>query len=73
MEEDKNANGPSYVEFLVHIHRQIQMKCLDKFQASSTTVGFTSSDGTWRSKAAHKHCNFISYISYLFPGTPILS
>ncbi|XP_040948610.1 protein transport protein Sec24-like At4g32640 [Gossypium hirsutum] len=26
MVEDKNANGPSYVEFLVHIHRQIQMK-----------------------------------------------
>ncbi|KAG4147696.1 hypothetical protein ERO13_D05G238566v2 [Gossypium hirsutum] len=59
MEEDKNANGPSYVEFL--------------FQASSTTVGFTSSDGNWRSKAAHKHYNFISYINYLFPGTPILS
>ncbi|KAK8580236.1 hypothetical protein V6N13_143355 [Hibiscus sabdariffa] len=26
MVEDKNAGGPSYVEFLVHIHRQIQMK-----------------------------------------------
>ncbi|XVE95488.1 hypothetical protein REPUB_Repub02eG0102100 [Reevesia pubescens] len=26
MVEDKNASGPSYVEFLVHIHRQIQMK-----------------------------------------------
>ncbi|XVF64559.1 hypothetical protein PTKIN_Ptkin09bG0178500 [Pterospermum kingtungense] len=26
MVEDKNAAGPSYVEFLVHIHRQIQMK-----------------------------------------------
>ncbi|WRX31309.1 zinc finger protein [Theobroma cacao] len=26
MVEDKNAIGPSYVEFLVHIHRQIQMK-----------------------------------------------
>ncbi|XVF36919.1 hypothetical protein REPUB_Repub19eG0100500 [Reevesia pubescens] len=26
MVEDKNISGPSYVEFLVHIHRQIQMK-----------------------------------------------
>ncbi|KAE8666639.1 Protein transport protein Sec24-like CEF [Hibiscus syriacus] len=26
MVEDKNAGGASYVEFLVHIHRQIQMK-----------------------------------------------
>ncbi|GMI82930.1 hypothetical protein like AT4G32640 [Hibiscus trionum] len=26
MVEDKNSGGPSYVEFLVHIHRQIQMK-----------------------------------------------
>lgn len=26
MVEDKNVNGPSYVEFLVHIHRQIQVK-----------------------------------------------
>ncbi|GLU01056.1 hypothetical protein SLE2022_183820 [Rubroshorea leprosula] len=26
MVEDKTASGPSYVEFLVHIHRQIQMK-----------------------------------------------
>ncbi|GLT85060.1 hypothetical protein SLE2022_032620 [Rubroshorea leprosula] len=26
MVEDKTSTGPSYVEFLVHIHRQIQMK-----------------------------------------------
>lgn len=27
MVEDQNPGGPSYVEFLVHIHRQIQVKC----------------------------------------------
>ncbi|XP_050235388.1 protein transport protein SEC24 C-like [Mercurialis annua] len=26
MVEDKNAGGPSYIEFLVHVHRQIQIK-----------------------------------------------
>ncbi|KAM0970671.1 hypothetical protein ACFX15_018119 [Malus domestica] len=26
MVEDQSPNGPSYVEFLVHVHRQIQMK-----------------------------------------------
>ncbi|XP_015571531.2 protein transport protein Sec24-like At4g32640 isoform X1 [Ricinus communis] len=26
MVEDKNASGPSYIEFLVHVHRQIQIK-----------------------------------------------
>lgn len=26
MIEDKSANGPSYIEFLVHVHRQIQIK-----------------------------------------------
>ena len=24
--EDKNQSGPSYVEFLVHVHREIQVK-----------------------------------------------
>lgn len=26
MIEDKSSNGPSYIEFLVHVHRQIQIK-----------------------------------------------
>lgn len=26
MVEDQSPNGPSYVEFLVHVHRQIQIK-----------------------------------------------
>lgn len=45
--EDKSQSGPSYVEFLVHVHREIQVKMSSwSFYASSDW--YTSFDHLWQ-------------------------